>query len=708
MSIRYQLDILEPLGATASLHQLGPGTAVLGRSADCDVSLDVAGLSRRHVEIEVLLSGGAVVRDLGSTNGTRLNGRDIERAAAADDFVLDLGAAVLRFRASSDAGSELAYKTDSSPEVPVEDSTDPEPETRIMTLQRTLKQDLWGAVNTPNPSLESLASKLLPTWRHSLKARSLQLERSGGEVMAAAGNTDDELCEMARSEDCVLLADARTAGQAGLAELAGALLQWLPDPSSETSRPPSAVARFPGIWPGDRAIQRQFEALGRVAGRQVSILLLGETGVGKDLLAQWIHACSPQAQGPFLAINCAALPKDLLEAELFGIEAGAATGVSARPGVFEQANGGTLFLDEVGDMAADTQVRLLRALEDGKIYRVGGREPLALKVRLVSATNQNIDQAIEDGRFRRDLYHRIAAFETLVPPLRERREDIAELSIHFFNQALRDAQVSSPGLTRSALIALEQWDWPGNIRELRQAVVSAVALLRPGEALDQTHLPARLAQQVINTTELHVSPAQTLAAAIARAERDAIRAAIRAADGAPEAAWRRLGIGKTKFYKKLREHGLLPRHLPKSSSDRPQAMNEDAHDNDDLTVALNLALLHDDQELGPGSLIGNFVIERQLGEGGMGTVWLAEQVEPVRRQVAIKLSRKRRMSGPELELFMLERQAMARINHPSVGQIYEAGALENGTPFFVMEYVQGSTVAATVLSAGCLSMSVSN
>ena len=556
MSDRYQIDILEPLGATASLHRLGPGMVVLGRASDCDVVVDVAGLSRRHVELDVLPDGGAVVTDLESTNGTRLNGSDIRRAAVAGDFVLDLGAAVLRLRACSDAGSELAYRTTPSPETSADEPTDPAPETRVLSLQRTLKLDLWQAVHQPSPSLESIATELLSAWRRSLKAHALRLERPNGEAIAASGRSDAELRAIASSEDCVLFIDDRTADHPGLADLVKSVLPWLPDLSSEIARPPAPLARFPGIWPGDPEFQRQLDALGRVATRQVGILLLGETGVGKDLLAQWIHACSPQASGPFVAINCAALPKDLLEAELFGVEAGAATGVSARPGVFEQADGGTLFLDEVGDMAADTQVRLLRAIEDGRIHRIGGREPLELRVRLVSATNQDLEQAIEHGRFRRDLYHRIAAFETLIPPLRERREDIAELSIHFFNQALKEAEVTSPGLTRSALGALEQWHWPGNIRELRQALASAVALLRPGEALDTMHLPARLAGQHIEIDPSSRRTVESLAEAIARAEREAIRSAIVDADGSPEAAWRRLGIGKTTFYKKLRDHGL--------------------------------------------------------------------------------------------------------------------------------------------------------
>jgi len=330
--------------------------------------------------------------------------------------------------------------------------------------------------------------------------------------------------------------------------------------ASGAGRTSTPIESFPGVWPADPELQRQFVALARVAGSAVSILLLGETGTGKDLLAKWIHACSPRSDGPFIAINCAALPQDLLEAELFGIEAGAATGVSARPGVFERAHGGTLFLDELGEMPADTQVRLLRVLEDGSLYRIGGSELRPVDIRLVSATTRDLAAAIDERAFRLDPFHRLAAFETRVPALRERPDDIAGLAIHFFNAALAANGQRSPGMTRQALMALQQWHWPGNIRELKQAVDSATALLHPGEALDQSHLPQRLSGLTLDPRSLTRSEEEphTLADAVAAAEARAIRAALRASDGVPETAWTMLGIGKTTFYKKLKELEIDP------------------------------------------------------------------------------------------------------------------------------------------------------
>ena len=238
-------------------------------------------------------------------------------------------------------------------------------------------------------------------------------------------------------------------------------------------------------------------------------------------------------------------------AELFGVERGAATGVEARPGLFEQAHGGSLFLDEVGDTAAETQVRLLRALEDGRLVRVGGRKPVVVDVRVIAATNRDLDAEVAAGRFRLDLYHRLAGHTARIPPLRERPEDIAPLALHFFRQALAGSGRRSAGITAAALLALQQWRWPGNVRELRQAIERAAILLDDGGALDREHLP-----QALRGGPPPGVDALLLDTALARAEREALILALTVAGGEHERAWALLGIGKTSFYKKLREHGL--------------------------------------------------------------------------------------------------------------------------------------------------------
>ena len=555
MSIRYQLEVLEPLGAELSCQQLEAGEYTLGRARHCEIALGVSGLSREHLSLEVLPDGGVVLTDAGSTNGTRIDGRLIGRSATSGDFVLDLGAAVVRFRALDPALADLAYRTDQPPVAAPDSNSAPDPATTVLSLGRSLRE-AYKEAGPALPDPARLIQPALAAWCDCLRATAIALRDRDGRIVAYHGPASRALTEVWSNEHFSLALEGDSATQQIAGDILGSFLDWLPPASSPVvkaeARAPSEY--FPGVWPSDETFQRQLVALARVAGSAVSILLLGETGTGKDLLAKWIHACSPRSDGPFIAINCAALPQDLLEAELFGIEAGAATGVSARPGVFERAHGGTLFLDELGEMPADTQVRLLRVIEDGSLYRIGGSELRQVDIRLVSATNRDLEAAIDQRDFRLDLFHRLAAFETRVPALRERQDDIAGLAIYFFNAALSASGQRSPGMTRQALIALQQWRWPGNIRELRQAVSSATALLHPGEALDQSHLPQRLAGLKIDPATVDANnKIRTLADAVSAAEAQAIGAAIQASDGVPEKAWTQLGIGKTTFYKKLKE-----------------------------------------------------------------------------------------------------------------------------------------------------------
>ena len=561
MPIQYQLEVIEPLSADLSRHQLTAGSYTLGRASSCDVVLAVDGLSRQHIRIDVLPDGGAVVNDQGSTNGTRLSGRPITHAAVAGDFVLDLGAAIIRCRALDPALGDLAYQTGHDAGSGEFERAEHEPATAVLTLSRALHQDVWQLA-WDNLAPLTLVRNALPAWRQTLRSAAIAFKSRSGEILALDGDAKRELVPVWANDHYALMLAANDANGDQVGDILGTFLDWLPPPAAESqdNNPASTQAAFPGVWPNDEDLQRRLIALSRVAMSSVSILLLGETGTGKDLLANWIHGCSSRSDGPFIAINCAALPQDLLEAELFGIEAGAATGVNARPGVFERADGGTLFLDELGDMPADTQVRLLRVLEDGSFYRIGGNELKKVDIRLVAATNRDLHAAIEQRGFRLDLFHRLAAFETQLPALRNRPDDIASLAIHFFNAALEANGQRSPGITRQALIALQQWHWPGNVRELKQAIDSATALLRPGEALDQAHLPSRLADLTIAPVAAddlsNSDPLTSLADAVAGAERRAIAAAIKASDGAPEVAWKKLRVGKTTFYKKLKEHGL--------------------------------------------------------------------------------------------------------------------------------------------------------
>ena len=215
------------------------------------------------------------------------------------------------------------------------------------------------------------------------------------------------------------------------------------------------------------AMQDVFRIIGRLSRSSISVLINGESGTGKELVAHALHRHSPRAKAPFIALNMAAIPKDLIESELFGHEKGAFTGANTiRQGRFEQADGGTLFLDEIGDMPLDVQTRLLRVLADGQFYRVGGYAPVKVDVRIIAATHQNLEQRVQEGKFREDLFHRLNVIRVHLPPLRERREDIPRLARHFLQVAARELGVEAKLLHPETEAALTRLAWPGNVRQL--------------------------------------------------------------------------------------------------------------------------------------------------------------------------------------------------------------------------------------------------
>ncbi len=238
-----------------------------------------------------------------------------------------------------------------------------------------------------------------------------------------------------------------------------------------------------GIVGNTPAMQEVFKKIAAVAASEVSVLLVGESGTGKELVARAIHYNGPRASGPFEAINCASIPETLLESELYGHEKGAFTGaVRQKPGKFEVASGGTAFLDEVGEIPLAAQVKFLRFLEERRFERVGGTEQVSVDVRIISATNQNLEERVRDGRFREDLYYRLNVVRIEIPPLRDRREDIPLLVAHFLEQC------RGKGITDDAMDLLRGYPWPGNVRELRNAVERGVVLARGGPIRPE-HLP---------------------------------------------------------------------------------------------------------------------------------------------------------------------------------------------------------------------------
>jgi two-component system nitrogen regulation response regulator GlnG len=242
------------------------------------------------------------------------------------------------------------------------------------------------------------------------------------------------------------------------------------------------------------AMQEVFRAIGRLSQSNVTVLITGESGTGKELVARALHKHSPRAQQPFIALNTAAIPKDLLESELFGHERGAFTGAQAtRRGRFEQAEGGTLFLDEIGDMPFDLQTRLLRVLSDGHFYRVGGHQPMKANVRVITATHQNLEQRVRDGLFREDLYHRLNVIRLRLPSLRERREDIPILVRHFLVQSARQLGVEAKRMSEGALRFLCALDLPGNVRQLEN-LCNWITVMAPGQTVEVKDLPLELTE----------------------------------------------------------------------------------------------------------------------------------------------------------------------------------------------------------------------
>jgi two-component system nitrogen regulation response regulator NtrX len=288
----------------------------------------------------------------------------------------------------------------------------------------------------------------------------------------------------------------------------------------------------------------------QVARSDVSVLLSGESGTGKELLAAQVHRESPFASGPFVKVNCAAIPTELVESELFGHEKGAFTGAaSLRRGRFELADGGTIFLDEVGDLHEASQAKLLRILQDGELQRVGGEQSIRVSVRVISATNRKLDELVAQGSFREDLFYRLSVVPIRVPALRERTEDIGDLAEYFLSEFVARNSLRPRTLDANVVPVLQQYAWPGNVRELRN-VIERMAILTPGDVIATDAIPL----------ELRASPASRPATGLQEvrdsAERERIRQALDQTDWNVSGAARLLGTERTSLHKRLRALGL--------------------------------------------------------------------------------------------------------------------------------------------------------
>lgn len=339
-----------------------------------------------------------------------------------------------------------------------------------------------------------------------------------------------------------------------------------PAPAQETQvKTPEIIGEAP-------AMQEVFRAIGRLSRSSISVLINGQSGTGKELVAGALHKHSPRKDKPFIALNMAAIPKDLIESELFGHEKGAFTGAAnVRQGRFEQANGGTLFLDEIGDMPLDVQTRLLRVLADGQFYRVGGHNAVQVDVRIIAATHQDLELLVQKGGFREDLFHRLNVIRVHLPPLSQRREDIPQLATHFLASAAKEIGVETKIMTKETAVKLSQLPWPGNVRQLENTCRWLTVMASGQEILPQD-LPPELLKDPVSVThtakgsqdwqsaltewidqKLSEGNSDLLTEVQPAFERILLETALRHTQGHKQEAAKRLGWGRNTLTRKLKE-----------------------------------------------------------------------------------------------------------------------------------------------------------
>ena len=321
------------------------------------------------------------------------------------------------------------------------------------------------------------------------------------------------------------------------------------------------------VWSGD-AMRRIMAQLERVAASESRVCILGETGTGKELVARTIHEKSARASGPFVTLNCAAVPTELIESELFGHEKGSFTGASGRHvGKFEQADQGTIFLDEIGDMPLNMQAKLLRVLEEGEVERIGGDKPIAVNVRVVVATHRDLESTVRDEKFRQDLFHRIYVFPLVLPPLRERREDIPALVEHFASQVTAQNGWKPIPFTAEAMEALKSYAWPGNVRELRNMVERLMLLATEGQVDLATVEMALPRSSGGMGSSISFSGSGPLADRVQSFEREVILSELKRSQNNMTSAAKALGLERSHLYKNAEQLGIDLRAIRREASE---------------------------------------------------------------------------------------------------------------------------------------------
>ncbi|HET9767845.1 MAG TPA: sigma 54-interacting transcriptional regulator [Thermoanaerobaculia bacterium] len=574
----------------------------VGYAAPADLVLPVAGVSRQHALLLRTAAGALEVRDLGSRNGTFVNGIRVEQYQVAAGDELAFGPVSLRVDRVDAGDAALALTLESGDLERAATETEwqlaPGPVESGVELVRLLlvlmlgdgSPDLaralqvlcenQGATSGAVGEWEGTAEpRLLATFgdagvlaEHFAVSTLLDEVRQQGHLAPSfrtawlAGQPPLLCCGFQRPEASLLSLLLRGDGLSGSASELGEIFLRLIDqarsPTGSRERRqiagdfgrlalPASFVR--GVSP---RMQRVYQQLEQVRDGDFPILVLGETGVGKEHLVRLIHDSSGRRQGPFVAINCAAIPPELLEAEMFGIGRGVASGVAERSGRMRQASGGTLLLDEVGEMPLPLQAKLLRALESGVVLPVGAA-PVSVDARIVAATNADLRSRIASGSFRADLYYRLAGFELEVPPLRERAEDVPLLLQHFLGRLCAQADKRITGVTVSALELLTAYRWPGNVRELENEVRRLVFVCPSGQAIDSSMVHS----EIRRAAGSELAPPQpnadlNLEARVAAVEAAAIREALARSGGSRSGAARLLGLSRNGLAAKMTRHGI--------------------------------------------------------------------------------------------------------------------------------------------------------
>ncbi|MCC7383136.1 MAG: sigma 54-interacting transcriptional regulator [Deltaproteobacteria bacterium] len=529
--------------AVAEAHPLpASGEVIIGRSPECAVQIDHPEISREHARLRI--GDTITVEDLDSRNGIRVNGARVALGAPAElqlgqAFELGTVLCVLQARASTRKVRRLWSHAFFEGRLEEECARGARFAVARLRLLETTDPDLIRDVISGALRPADLAAAYAP-----------------GEYELLLLEANETRANEARSALEAALESRQIPARVGLAchPRDGRTPDVLLGRASTTLRGPAPEIHHRVIE--DPAMRDLYRVADRIAKGTISVLLLGETGAGKEVLAEDIHAASPRRDGRFTAINCAALSETLLESELFGHEKGAFTGaLKTKTGLFESAQGGTVFLDEVGEMPASLQAKLLRTLERRQIIRVGGTEPIGIDVRIISATNRDLEAEVDRSAFRRDLYYRLAGVTLSIPPLRDRPGEILPLAETFAAEVARELGREVPVLSDDVRALLMSYRWPGNIRELRNVMERAV-LLAPGNAIETTHVPHEKMTADWSSPSVAVRASTAALPAPEEAERRRILDALARTHGNQTRAAQVLGIGRRTLTAKLTKYQL--------------------------------------------------------------------------------------------------------------------------------------------------------